>query len=96
MEKNLSNDEAIKKMKELAESVGICIYTALSMMTSSSMAALWAPPKSRTTAPFWFFTSDYSGAAHLAASQNGRAARLFQPGEEYLRHREWQRRAQLR
>lgn len=68
MEKNLSNDEAIKKMKEMAESVGICIYTSINddkQLNGRPMGTA----KIEDDGTFWFFTSDYSGAAHLAASQ---------------------------
>src|SRR3954465_1155465 len=66
MEKNLSNEEAIKKMKELIESVNICMYTSINDDRQLNCRPM-GTAKADDDGTIWFFTSDYSGSAHQAA-----------------------------
>ncbi len=65
MEKNLSNDEALKKLKELVESINICMYCTMeqgSKMASRPMSTA----KIEDNGDIWFFTTDHSGPAENA------------------------------
>jgi len=69
MEKNLHNDEALQKLKELVESVGICMYC--SMEHGSDMASRpMGTAKIEDDGTIWFFTTDHSGAAENAQQAN--------------------------
>ncbi len=65
MEKNLHNQEALGKLKELVESVHICMYC--SMEHGSDMASRpMGTAKVDDDGSIWFFTTDHSGAAENA------------------------------
>jgi len=65
MEKNLHNQEALQKLKELVESVNICMYC--SMEHGSDMASRpMGTAKIEDDGTIWFFTTDHSGAAENA------------------------------
>ena len=65
MEKNLYSEEALAKLKELVESVGICMYC--SMEQGSDMASRpMGTAKIEDDGTIWFFTTDHSGAAENA------------------------------
>jgi len=66
MEKNLHSQEALDKLKELIESVNICMYC--SMEHGSDMASRpMGTAKVDDNGSIWFFTTDHSGAAENAA-----------------------------
>lgn len=65
MEKNLSNDEALKKLKELVESINICMYCT--MEQGSEMASRpMGTAQVEDDGTIWFFTTDSSGTAENA------------------------------
>lgn len=65
MEKNLHNQEALQKLKELVESVHICMYC--SMEHGSDMASRpMGTARIDDDGSIWFFTTDHSGAAQNA------------------------------
>jgi general stress protein 26 len=65
MEKNLHNQEAVARMKELVESVGICMYCT--MEKGSDMASRpMGTAKVDEDGTIWFFTTNHSGAAENA------------------------------
>ncbi len=62
MEKNLSSEEALGKLKELVESINICMYCT--MEQGSGMASRpMGTAKIEDNGDIWFFTTDSSGAA---------------------------------
>jgi len=66
MEKNLQNEEALKTLKELVESIGICMYCT--MDSSSDMASRpMGTAKIDDDGSIWFFTTDNSSAAGIAS-----------------------------
>ena len=65
MEKNLHSEDALKKLKELVESIYICMYC--SMEHGSDMASRpMGTAKIEDDGTIWFFTTDHSGAAEIA------------------------------
>jgi general stress protein 26 len=69
MEKNLHSEEALKKLKELVESVNICMYCA--MEQGSDMASRpMGTAQIEDDGTIWFFTTDHSGAAENANKTN--------------------------
>jgi general stress protein 26 len=65
MEKNLHSREALEKLKELVESVHICMYC--SMEHGSDMASRpMGTARIEDDGTIWFFTTDHSGAAETA------------------------------
>lgn len=69
MEKNLHSEEALKKLKELVESVGICMYCT--MERGAEMASRpMGTAKIEDDGSIWFFTTDHSGPAENANESN--------------------------
>ena len=65
MEKDLHSSEAHAKMKELIESVNICMYCT--MEQGSDMASRpMGTAKVEDNGTIWFFTTDHSGSAENA------------------------------
>ena len=65
MEKNLHNQEALEKMKELVESVNICMYTTLERGLDLASRPM-GTAKIEDDGSIWFFTTDHSGPAENA------------------------------
>ena len=68
MEKNLQSAEALKKLKEIAESIGVCMYCT--MQHGSDMASRpMGTAKVDEDGTIWFFSSDDTGVTQQ--SQGG-------------------------
>ena len=65
MEKNLHDAEAIAKMKELVESVNICMYCTMEHEADMASRPM-GTAKVDDDGTIWFFTTDHSGPAENA------------------------------
>jgi general stress protein 26 len=65
MEKDLHSAEATAKMKELIESVNICMYCTLEQGTDMASRPM-GTAKVDDDGTIWFFTTDHSGPAENA------------------------------
>jgi general stress protein 26 len=80
MEKNLQSAAALEKLKELVESVHICMYCTIehgSDMASRPMGTA----KIEDDGTIWFFTTDHSGAAEEAGKEAEVCLNYSHPGK---------------
>jgi len=78
MEKNLSNEEALKKMKSAVESIGICMMAAIGGDGASRPMSVAGCDDN---GDIWFFTKKITGAGEEAGSQQKVALHFSSPAK---------------
>jgi len=79
MEKNLSNSEALKKLKELAEKVRICMFATVDT-TNNLYGRPMSTAKVSEDGTIWFFTNAEQKAAQKAAGDEKVCLNYADPG----------------
>lgn len=80
MQKDLSNDEALKKMKELIDSVNICMYASADAGTDGASRPM-STAKVEDDGTIWFFTDESTGAGREAGAQLKAALHYSSPAK---------------
>lgn len=69
MEKNLNNEEALKKMKELIESVNVCMYCTMDSMSEMASRPMGTAGVDED-GTIWFFTDEDTTAGQEANKES--------------------------
>lgn len=78
MEKNLSNEDALKKMKSAIESIGVCMMAAVD---GDGASRPMSAAKCEDNGNIWFFTNEKTEAGQEAGSRKKLALHFSSPAK---------------
>lgn len=78
MEKNFSNEEALKKMKEAIDSIGVCMMAAIG---GDGASRPMSAAQCEEDGTIWFFTNKDTDAAQESKADKGMALHFASPAK---------------